>query len=71
MSNDKELLGIQKEIAMFLSILVKRDTLQSTLIKELNASGFTPKRIAEIIGTTANTIRVSLSQMRKSKAKKS
>ena len=67
---DKELLQTQKEIVMLLAILAKRGTLQSALIQEMGTVGFSPKRIAELLDTTSNTVNVALSNARKKKAKK-
>jgi len=64
---DKELLQTQKEIAMLLAILVKRGTLQSAVIQEMGNVGFTPKRIAELLNTSPNTVRVALHHARKGK----
>lgn len=69
--NDKEIRKILKEIFMLLSIYIKKGSSQSVLIQELSAVGFKPKRIAEILNTTPNTVRVILSQQKKKrKAKK-
>jgi DNA-binding CsgD family transcriptional regulator len=38
---------------------------QQEKIELLSRSGLTPKEIAELIGTTPNTVRVSLTAMRK------
>lgn len=70
MTENKELFIVQKEIVMLLAILVRRGALQSTLIKELGSVGFTPKRIAELLDTTPNTVRVALSLSKKKKGKK-
>lgn len=59
-----------KEIAMLLAILVKRGTLQSTVIQEMGNVGMSPKRIAELLGTSTNTVNVSLHHARKGKKKK-
>lgn len=59
-----------KEIAMLLAILVKRGTLQSTVIHEMGMVGMPPKRIAELLGTSANTVNVALHHARKDKKKK-
>ena len=67
---DKELLQTQKEIVMLLAILAKRGTLQSVLIQEMGVVGFSPKRIAELLDTTSNTVNVALSNARKKKGKK-
>jgi len=44
--------------------------MQSSLIRELNAVGFKPKRIAELLGTTPNTVSVALHQIKKGKKSK-
>jgi len=65
----KEQIDLLKEIVALLSVQVKRGISQSTLIKELSDAGFQPKRIAELVGTTPNTVRVAVHQL-KSKKKK-
>lgn len=67
---DKELREALKEITMLLTVLVRRGSMQSALIRDLGRVGFKPKRIAELIGTTPNTVRVALHQIKKSKSKK-
>ena len=59
-----------EEIAGLLAILVKRDSLQSTTIKEMYSVGLTPKRIAELLQTSPNAVSVTLHQAKKAKAKK-
>ena len=63
----QELLAVQKEIAGFLAILVKRDKTQSDVTLELHKVGFTPKRIAELLDTTSNSIRVNLNRIKNKK----
>ena len=67
---DKELLQTQKEIVMMLTILAKREILQSALIQEMSAVGFAPKRIAELLHTTSNTVNVALNRAKKGKRNK-
>ena len=62
---DKELLEIQQDIARLLTVLVRRGVMQATLIKELDAVGFKPKRISELLDTTPNTVNVALHSIRK------
>jgi hypothetical protein len=62
---DKDQLQALREIAMLLAIQVKRGMIQSTVIQEMASVGFTPKRIAELVGTTPNTVSVILSKKRK------
>ena len=66
---NKESITILKEVAALLAIQVKRGVSQTTLIKELGDVGFQPKRIAEIVGTTSNTVRVALHHYKKSSKK--
>lgn len=66
---EKELLEIQKETVMLLAILVRRNTLQSTVIQEMGEVGFSPKRIAELLSTSPNTVSVALHHARKNRKK--
>lgn len=68
---DKPYMQELKEISMLLAILVKRGTLQSTVIQEMSSVGMPPKRIAELLGTSANTVNVALYHAKKTKIKKS
>ncbi|MFA6999621.1 MAG: hypothetical protein WC241_00720 [Candidatus Paceibacterota bacterium] len=56
-----------KDIAQLLAVLVKRGTLQSTVIQEMGSVGMSPKRIAEFLDTSPNTVNVALSNARKGK----
>ena len=67
---NKELLNAIREVSMLLSVYVKRGVSQMTLIKELSDAGFQPKRIAELIGTTPNNVRVALHKVKTNKRKK-
>lgn len=67
---DKETLQTLKEIVMLQAILVRRGTLQSTLIQEMGGVGFSPKRIAELLETSSNTVNVALHHARKTKKNK-
>ena len=67
---EKDELQALREIAMLLAILVRRNTLQSTVIQEMGNVGMSPKRIAELLGTTPNTVNVALHHARKGKKKK-
>ncbi len=64
---NKEQTQYLKELVMLFSILVKRGVAQSTLIQEMNETGFEPKRIAELLGTTSNTVSVAISRFKKRK----
>ncbi len=68
---------IQKAILQELKIIKKllaqnilSGETQTKQISKLNSLGFQPKEIAEILGTTSNTVNVALSKLRKSKKKK-
>jgi DNA-directed RNA polymerase specialized sigma24 family protein len=64
---DEEILKTQKEIVMLLAILVRRGVLQAKVIQEMGSVGFSPKRIAELLSTSSNTVSVSLHHARKGK----
>ncbi|QQR82715.1 hypothetical protein IPJ70_01205 [Candidatus Campbellbacteria bacterium] len=66
---DKEILQTQKEVVMLLAVLVKRGALQSAVIQEMGHVGLSPKRIAELLDTTPNTVNVALHNARKNKKK--
>lgn len=54
-----------------LMILLKSEGKSMTeQVKILSAAGLQPKEIAEILGTTPNTVRVTLVNIRKQKRKK-
>jgi DNA-directed RNA polymerase specialized sigma24 family protein len=55
------------EAVRLLAILAKRGVSQATIITELNNAGFQPKRIADLLGTTPNTVSVTLHAARKRK----
>lgn len=66
---DKHNTSDLQEVAQLLAILVKRGTLQSTVIQEMGNVGMSPKRIAELLGTSPNTVNVALHHARKGKKK--
>lgn len=54
------------EVARLLAILVRLHVpTQADAIRELGKVGIGPKRIAELLGTTANTASVTLAKERK------
>jgi hypothetical protein len=67
---EKDELQALREIAMLLAILVRRNTVQSAVIQEMGNVGMPPKRIAELLGTTPNTVNVALHHARKDKKRK-
>ncbi len=55
-----------EEVVRLLAIQLRRQTeSQAEAIDELNRAGFAPKRIAELLGTTPNTVNVSISKKKK------
>ena len=61
----KEILAELKKIGRVLTLMATRDLPQTEKIKLLSDVGLQPKEIAELIGTTPNTVSVRLSSMRR------
>jgi DNA-directed RNA polymerase specialized sigma24 family protein len=56
----------QEEIVRLLAIQVRRGSEnQADAILELSRAGFGPTRIADLLGTTANTVNVTLQKAKK------
>ena len=56
----------QDEIVRLLAIQLRRSSeSQADVILELSRAGFGPTRIADLLGTTANTVNVTLQKARK------
>lgn len=62
---DDNILKELQQIKKLLLILCLNDVDQKEKIKRLSLIGFQPKEIAELIGTTANTISVTLNKIKK------
>jgi len=62
---DEDILKEIKHIKRLLVLLCTKDVDQKRQIHMLNSVGFQPKEIAELIGTTANTVRVGKSRIKK------
>lgn len=62
------LLELQK-ITRLLSLIATKGESQKQQITLLDSVGFPPKEIAELLGTTANTVRVLLVGIRKTSKK--
>ena len=57
-----------EEIVRLLAIQLRRDVeSQAEAIEELSKAGFGPTRIAELLGTTPNTVNVAISSAKKRK----
>ena len=61
---------VSQRIANLLALLLVTGKPQPEQISLLNAAGYAPSEIARLVGTTPNTVSVTLSQRRKGKAKK-
>jgi len=57
------------EIAKLLAVLISRDRSLQDAVGDLDAVGFGPKRIAELLGTTPGYVNVAAARIRKSRAK--
>jgi DNA-directed RNA polymerase specialized sigma24 family protein len=56
----------QEEIVRLLAIQLRRSVeSQAQAIEELSRGGFGPARIAELLGTTANTVNVQLAKAKR------
>jgi predicted transcriptional regulator len=55
-----------EEVVRLLAIQLRRQTeSQAEAIAELNRAGFGPTRIAELLGTTPNTVNVAIAKKKK------
>lgn len=60
----KEIINRLDKVIRLLAISITLDKKQNEQIEFLSNSGFKPKEIADILGTTGNTVRVALSHIR-------
>jgi DNA-binding transcriptional MerR regulator len=67
---DKELVIELQQIKRLMVILCTKDLAQKEQIRLLSRAGFQPKEIAELIGTTSNTVSVVLNSLKKTEIKK-
>jgi hypothetical protein len=55
-----------EEVVRLLAIQLRRQTeSQAEAIEEMNRAGFGTKRIAELLGTTPNTVNVTIAKKKK------
>jgi DNA-binding NarL/FixJ family response regulator len=55
-----------EEVVRLLAIQLRRDCAsQAEAIEEMHRAGFGPTRIAELLGTTPNTVNVAISKLKK------
>jgi len=60
-----DLLKELRRITKLLTLIATKDQKQKDQIRILDSLKFQPKEIAELLGTTANVVRVSLHSIRK------
>lgn len=60
-----EILNEIKKLNKLLVLILMKDFKKNEKILFLNSSGFPPKEIAEILGTTSNSISVTLNRLKK------
>ncbi|MDD1779156.1 MAG: hypothetical protein LUQ65_13395 [Candidatus Helarchaeota archaeon] len=60
-----DLLKELRRITKLLTLIATKDQKQKDQIRILDSLRFQPKEIAELLGTTANAVRVSLHSIRK------
>lgn len=63
--NEKAVLEKLDQLVRLMSLSLVEGKKQADQIALLSKSGFQPKEIADLLGTTPNTVRVALSNMRK------
>jgi len=64
----KEILDSMNNMVRLLTILVKREANnQNQIIKEMSDVGFSPKKIAELLNTSSNTVNVAIHLSKKKK----
>ena len=59
-----------RKISRLLTLLLTKDLSQRDKIALLSTAGLQPKEIADLIGTTPNTVSVTLAHMRKQQARR-
>jgi DNA-binding CsgD family transcriptional regulator len=64
-SREDEILDELRKVTRLLSVIATQGQSQREQIAALARVGFTPKQIADLLGTTANTVSVYLSAIRK------
>jgi len=67
LDSNQEILQELKKITKLLIMFVNKDEDQTEKIRNLSSMGFQPKEIAEMIGTTANTVSVTINRLKKKK----
>jgi len=72
MGSTRDELVVEKldSILRLLAVVATRDMRQRDQIALLNQAGFPPRDIAEIVGTSSNTVRVELVSIRKARTQR-
>jgi len=70
MAYEEDVLARLDRVVRLLTILVTKDMTQREQVQLLSSIGLGPKEIATLIGTTPNTVSVTLSAIRRGGAKK-
>lgn len=66
---DERLVNELRRISILLALNLTKDNTQTDQIQILARIGFKPKEVAEILGTTANTVSVTLSKTSKKRSR--
>lgn len=69
-SENKQILMELKKISKLLALILNQNRNQNDLIKAMSKVGFQPKEIADLIGTTSNTVNVAKAKEKIKKGKK-
>jgi DNA-binding CsgD family transcriptional regulator len=64
-NHQEEIIDELKKMTRLLSLIATRGLSQRDQIAALARAGFGPKEVAELLGTTSNTVSVYLSALRK------
>lgn len=67
--NNQDVLTQLDKLIRLVAVMVTRDKPQREQIAMLSKAGLQPKDIADLIGTTPNTVSVTLSELRRSNTK--
>ena len=62
--NNIEIIEELRQIKKLLMVIATKNEEQKDQVRILSNAGFQPKEIAELIGTTANTVRVTLNRIK-------
>lgn len=65
MEKGQELLPELRRITKLVALIATKDQNQTERIQILSSAGFPPADIADIVGTTPNTVNVTLARLRK------